>query len=257
MMTRRHDVGCATTSTIVAPPNPTGHYVVRIDGYSQTKARVAAGDYVGSLGFTVGGHAWKIRYYHYTRGPVDVKARFVFSLLDRDGEPVPSHTYTSEETLFSNPSRVFGSSRFISHDDLEKSGHLIGGERFAVRCDVTVMKGVEVRAGPPPSSLGAAEASALRRKLDTGRGEDVRFRAGGKTFTRRSPELEAILCSRRGGGGGGGGCFFTRMITRRWRIIEVDDDMDAAAFRALLHASFTRTRCRRWHSETCRPWRRT
>uniref|UniRef100_A0A0D3HP63 Uncharacterized protein n=1 Tax=Oryza barthii TaxID=65489 RepID=A0A0D3HP63_9ORYZ len=35
------------------------------------------------------------------------------------------------------------------HDELERSGHL-AGDRFAVRCDVTVMRATELRVEPEP-----------------------------------------------------------------------------------------------------------
>ncbi|EEE52415.1 hypothetical protein OsJ_34528 [Oryza sativa Japonica Group] len=52
-----------STSTIVATTKPTGHHILKIDGYSRTKAMVAAGDSIDSSRFHAGDHAWRIRYY--------------------------------------------------------------------------------------------------------------------------------------------------------------------------------------------------
>uniref|UniRef100_A0A0E0RAX7 BTB domain-containing protein n=1 Tax=Oryza rufipogon TaxID=4529 RepID=A0A0E0RAX7_ORYRU len=272
MMTRRQDAyyRYPTTSTIVASaPMPTGHHVLRIDGYSLTKAKFAAGEECDeSCSFVVGGHAWRIRYYpngavvsgsggvvslmlsldHQPGGAAlpaaVVKARFAFSLLDMDGEPVPSRTYASDGVVsFSaNSSSTFGAERFIGHGELEASGHL-AGDRLAVRCDVTVVKDIAVvkRDGPPTmSTLCPVEQDMFRCLLDTGDDADVAFRAaGGETIAahrrvleRRAPEL-AKLCRRRGDAS----CFMG-LVGRH--IIDVDD-MDAAAFKALLHFVYTDT----------------
>ncbi|BAT14944.1 Os11g0630900, partial [Oryza sativa Japonica Group] len=98
-----------STSTIVAAAKPTGHHILKIDGYSRTKAMVAAGDSIDSCRFHVGDHAWRIRYYPNGtdrsnqnpdaisvmlelqdataaagRNGAAVKAQFVFSLLDEE-----------------------------------------------------------------------------------------------------------------------------------------------------------------------------
>uniref|UniRef100_A0A0E0F7N1 BTB domain-containing protein n=1 Tax=Oryza meridionalis TaxID=40149 RepID=A0A0E0F7N1_9ORYZ len=270
MMTRRQDAyyRYPTTSTIVASaPMPTGHHVLRIDGYSLTKAKFAAGEECDeSCSFVVGGHAWRIRYYpngavvsgsggfvslmlsldHQPGAALPaavVKARFAFSLLDMDGEPVPSRTYASDGVVsFSaNSSSTFGAERFIGHGELEASGHLTG-DRLAFRCDVAVVKDIAVvkRDGPPTmSTLCPVEHDMFRCLLDTGDDADVAFRAaGGETIAahrrvleRRAPEL-AKLCRRRGGAS----CFMGLV----GRHIDVGD-MDAAAFKALLHFVYTDT----------------
>ncbi|KAF0897311.1 hypothetical protein E2562_035619 [Oryza meyeriana var. granulata] len=165
-----------------------------------------------------------------------VKAQFVFSLLDQHGEPVRSRTRRSKVHSFHSPKGILGYKKFISHDDLEKSGHLTD-DRFAVQCDVIVMKGIELRF--EPASLAVPEPDLHRhlgRLLSTGDGADVTFKAGGETFAAhrcvlaaRSPVFKAELYP--------GG--FLRPAAAG-RCVDVDD-LDAGAFRALLHFVYTDT----------------
>nr|USI01029.1 Bric-a-Brac, Tramtrack, Broad Complex BTB domain with Meprin and TRAF Homology MATH domain MBTB66 [Oryza sativa Japonica Group] len=262
-----------STSTIVATTKPTGHHILKIDGYSRTKAMVAAGDSIDSSRFHAGDHAWRIRYYpngtdrsnqnpdaisvmlelqdaaagrnNGAAAAAAVKAKFVFRLLNKDGEPVPSRTYRSSVHSFpsSDGFKNWGFLRFITHGDLEKSGHL-ADDGFAVRCDVTVMGGIELRV-EPASSLAVPEPDMHRhlgRLLSAGDGADVTFRvAGGEAFTAhrcvlaaRSPVFKAELYSRGG--------FLRPAAAGRpgTRVIDVDD-MDAGAFGALLHFVYTDT----------------
>uniref|UniRef100_A0A0E0BLF3 BTB domain-containing protein n=1 Tax=Oryza glumipatula TaxID=40148 RepID=A0A0E0BLF3_9ORYZ len=261
-----------STSTIVATTKPTGHHILKIDGYSRTKAMVAAGDSIDSSRFHAGDHAWRIRYYpngtdRSNQNPdaisvmlelqdaaagrnngaaaAAVKAKFVFRLLNKDGEPVPSRTYRSSVHSFpsSDGFKNWGFLRFITHGDLEKSGHL-ADDGFAVRCDVTVMGGIELRV-EPASSLAVPEPDMHRhlgRLLSAGDGADVTFRvAGGEAFAAhrcvlaaRSPVFKAELYSRGG--------FLRPAAAGRpgTRVIDVDD-MDAGAFGALLHFVYTDT----------------
>uniref|UniRef100_A0A0E0RB69 BTB domain-containing protein n=1 Tax=Oryza rufipogon TaxID=4529 RepID=A0A0E0RB69_ORYRU len=262
-----------STSTIVATTKPTGHHILKIDGYSRTKAMVAAGDSIDSSRFHAGDHAWRIRYYpngtdrsnqnpdaisvmlelqdaaagrnNGAAAAAAVKAKFVFRLLNKDGEPVPSRTYRSSVHSFpsSDGFKNWGFLRFITHGDLEKSGHL-ADDGFAVRCDVTVMGGIELRV-EPASSLAVPEPDMHRhlgRLLSAGDGADVTFRvAGGEAFAAhrcvlaaRSPVFKAELYSRGG--------FLRPAAAGRpgTRVIDVDD-MDAGAFGALLHFVYTDT----------------
>jgi speckle-type POZ protein len=86
-----------------------GSHVLRIDGYSYTK-RLGNGKSITSASFTVGGHRWCLKYYpngmneRYSdwisvylcldNTEVDeVKAKVTISLLDREGNPVPSYIH--------------------------------------------------------------------------------------------------------------------------------------------------------------------
>ncbi|BAH95397.1 Os11g0630900 [Oryza sativa Japonica Group] len=154
-------------------------------------------------------------------------------------------TYRSSVHSFpsSDGFKNWGFLRFITHGDLDKSEHLVD-DGFAVRCDVTVMGGIELRV-EPASLLAVPEPDLHRhlgRLLSTGDGADVTFRvAGGEAFAAhrcvlaaRSPVFRAELYSRGG--------FLRPAAAGRpeTRVVDVDD-MDAGAFRALLHFVYTDT----------------
>lgn len=151
-------------------------------------------------------------------------------------EPVASRTYGGNVHRFPSPrgSSSWGFHKFIRHDELERSGHLTG-DRFAVRCDVTVMRATELRVEPACLAVPEPDLRAhLRRLLSTGDGADVTFRVGGgETFAAhrcvlaaRSPVFKAELCGRGGAAAG--------------RCVDVDD-MGAGEFGALLHFVYTDT----------------
>lgn len=56
----------------------------------------------------------------------DVKAKFSFSLLDKNGVPVPSFSCTTAENTFKTKGFGWGVGNFIKQEDLEGSAHLIG-----------------------------------------------------------------------------------------------------------------------------------
>ena len=113
------DAASGTTSTITAE-TVTGWHVPKIERYSQTKGVVGVGNAYSSTAFPVGGHRWRIEYYldgyteavddwisfdlaldHPGAGASVVRARYVFSLLDRAGAPVPEYTKTYGVCAFS------------------------------------------------------------------------------------------------------------------------------------------------------------
>uniref|UniRef100_A0A0E0RB68 BTB domain-containing protein n=1 Tax=Oryza rufipogon TaxID=4529 RepID=A0A0E0RB68_ORYRU len=239
-----------STSTIVAAAKPTGHHILKIDGYSRTKAMVAAGDSIDSCRFHVGDHAWRIRYYpngtdRSNQNPdaisVMLELQDATAAAGRNGAAVKAHSVHSFPS--SDGFKNWGFLRFITHGDLDKSEHLVD-DGFAVRCDVTVMGGIELRV-EPASLLAVPEPDLHRhlgRLLSTGDGADVTFRvAGGEAFAAhrcvlaaRSPVFRAELYSRGG--------FLRPAAAGRpeTRVVDVDD-MDAGAFRALLHFVYTDT----------------
>jgi speckle-type POZ protein len=150
-----------TASAIVAPA-VSGSHILRIEGYSRTKG-LGNGKFIASETFSVGGHRWCLRYYpdsySFTNSDwifvslvlddttVDqVKARFKISLLDRDGNPVPSYSKHSPLCSFSSSQcrKGFGY-HLIKRSELEGSVYL-EDDVFSVRCDVTVATEIFTRA---------------------------------------------------------------------------------------------------------------
>ncbi|XBI12546.1 hypothetical protein VPH35_139403 [Triticum aestivum] len=135
-----------SASAIVAPA-VSGSHVLRIDGYSLTKG-LGNGKYIASEAFAVGGHRWRLLYYPDSLDSNDsdwisvmlhcdqaddldeVKAKFTMSLLDQHGNPCLATGYD-----------------LIKRSELEGSVYL-KGDRFSVRCDVTVAKEIFTKAIP-------------------------------------------------------------------------------------------------------------
>ncbi|CAN6361293.1 unnamed protein product [Urochloa humidicola] len=141
----------SSASTIVCR-EVTGHHRLTIAGWAPALPTTIPS--ATSKPFEVGGYTWQIAckpYRSMWRGnhvsfqlaydgwrrtdPV----KFKFTLLDRAGEPVPELSCGSTETcvVFDSDSKKFHD--FIRWKDLQDSGCL-DGDRFAVRCDVTVVK---------------------------------------------------------------------------------------------------------------------
>lgn len=152
----------------------TGWYVLKIERYSQTKGVLGVGTAFKSTVFSAGGHRWRIGYYadgydedkddcigfelflvdHPDDDEAnDVKAKFVFSLLDQAGHPVAAYTVASEVVTFSSDVPSWGIDSFIERTNLE-SAYVKDDDSFSVRCDVTVYKDSRrenlITASPPP-----------------------------------------------------------------------------------------------------------
>ncbi|KAJ1262119.1 hypothetical protein BS78_09G083000 [Paspalum vaginatum] len=199
-------------SAIVAVTE-SGQHLLKIDGYSHTKD-VPTGSDIKSRPFRVGGHNWRISYYpnglssawsgyisiflQLTNDvPDGVRTQHTFSLLDREGKPVP-YFINAGKRIFTG----WGTSAFISRDELERSAHL-QDDCFTIRCDITVMKEIQTKSidlgkavEVPPSDLHGH----LGGLLEAGEGADVMFEVDGKTFMAhrcvlmaRSPVLHAEL----------------------------------------------------------------
>jgi speckle-type POZ protein len=116
---------CNLSAAIVAGSEESS-YVIKVDGYSSIKERIKHGKYVKSIPFTVGGHNWVVRYYP-NGCPAEnlpycisvflvldsvlakgVKAKVRFSLLDKDGEAVASHSRTTDENIFPTKDSTWG-----------------------------------------------------------------------------------------------------------------------------------------------------
>ncbi|KAL6622418.1 hypothetical protein ACP70R_032297 [Stipagrostis hirtigluma subsp. patula] len=170
--------------------------------------------------------------------PVEVR----FSLLDRAGIPVTKHTRTAEACVFGGETRRRGFDDFIRWSDLEASGCL-AGDRFSVRCDVSVIRDWAEDAGAaavPPPKLH----EHLYDLLYTRKGSDVVIDVGGEAFhahrwllAMRSPAFEAELLASMaatkaddGEAPGAGAGDVPRAEIR---------DMEPSVFRALLRFMYT------------------
>ncbi|XBJ13210.1 hypothetical protein VPH35_017598 [Triticum aestivum] len=173
-------------------------YVLKVDGYSRAKELLKNGQCVTSTPFGVGGHSWVVRYFPNgghegyddfislflrleSADAEDVKAKFTFSVLDENGEPVPSYTRTARsiETFSRKGSSSRGWHDYIKRDDLDVSSHL-RDNCLNIRCDVTVMKeihGEEARV--PPSDLDRHLGDLLKNKDAA----DLTFQVGGQSIS--------------------------------------------------------------------------
>lgn len=165
-----------------------------------------------------------------------LNARLKFSLLDREGRPVPSRTQAISFQNWSTTNRrwEWSFADFITMEDLERPEYLKDGS-FTVRCDITLMPSTakaDAFVTVPPSDLHRHLGDLLACK----EGADVTFQvAGGQTFSAhrpvlaaRSPVFRAQLFGqmKEGKTAGGGG------------VIEIGD-MEAPVFSALLSFIYT------------------
>ncbi|CAO2146562.1 unnamed protein product [Urochloa humidicola] len=148
-----------------------------------------------------------------------VMARVAISLLDWDGQPVPSCTHVSKrpKTLSKGWSEKH-ISKFIKRKALEKSPYLFK-DCFRVRCDITVITKSSVAPTrpvvvvPPPDNIAVSKKAAKKEEdaaperfvvvpppnmhhhlahlLSSGEGADVTIEADGEMFRAHSSILAA------------------------------------------------------------------
>ncbi|XP_047085986.1 BTB/POZ and MATH domain-containing protein 2-like [Lolium rigidum] len=239
-----------SASSIVAG-TISGYHTLKISCYLRTKQETPNGQHIDSRPFQVGGCKWRVRYYPNGNKSKDidfislylslddtlaegetVKAGINFSLLDKDGKPVPSYTFLTTETRdFSVGRTCWGLERFIERAELEKSEHL-KEDSFTVKVDVTIMGQCRALETPlivvPPSDMHRHFGDLLSSKA----GVDVEFRVGGETFSAhrsvlaaRSPVFRAQL--------------FGPMKESTTASAIGIDDMEAQVFNALLSFMYT------------------
>ncbi|XP_047085959.1 BTB/POZ and MATH domain-containing protein 1-like [Lolium rigidum] len=226
-----------------------GYHTLKIVGYSHTKD-VPNGKWIDSCPFRVGGRTWHVRYYPNGEDSKNidcisfflkldgtlaegetVKAGFKFSLLDQDGEPVPSYTTSAETRDFSVHPKTWGFNRFIRRVELEKSEYL-KDDSFTVNVGVTIMSQCRALENTPivvlPSDMHRDFGDLLSSKAIV----DVEFLVGGETFSAhrsvlaaRSPVFRAEFLSP----------MKESTATGPIRI----DDMEAQVFKALLTFMYT------------------
>ncbi|KAF7056159.1 hypothetical protein CFC21_063595 [Triticum aestivum] len=240
-----------STSAIIARA-VSGHHLLKIDGYSQTKV-VTVASYIQSCTFDVGGHSWRINYYPngFRSDSTDYISVFIqlvsvsrdlpvvpilqgisaqgsLSLLDRDGKPVPSYTHTFNRS-FKTSEGSWGWYSYITRSALENSGYL-KDDNFTLRCDITV---TELRV---EETEDCDFADLLWKK----EGADVAFEVDGETLTAhrwvlaaRSPILKAAVRAELLGE-------LERERNTPIATVRIDN-MEAKVFKALLHYIYTDT----------------
>ncbi|KAF7097844.1 hypothetical protein CFC21_099629 [Triticum aestivum] len=112
-----------SASAIVAPVVESGSHILRIDGYSRTKG-LGKGEFMASETFAAGG---------------SLEAKYTISLLDQDGNLVPSYSDTGQDTFEAGSDDGSWGFDLIKRSELEESVYL-KDDVFFVRCDVTVFK---------------------------------------------------------------------------------------------------------------------
>ncbi|RLN15716.1 hypothetical protein C2845_PM02G13040 [Panicum miliaceum] len=197
------DLSGTLSASAIVGGTVTGHHLLHIDCYSQTKAELPTGQCIKSCPFSAGGRSWRISYFpnankssaaeyisvlvyldHSVAQPV--KARVRISLLGQAGEPVPSHSKITEVHDFCTASSDFGYSEFIKRAWLEESEHL-KVDRFTIRCDVIVItKELSAEERRPQFPLVVVPPSNLHQNLGdllaSKEGADVAFLVAGETF---------------------------------------------------------------------------
>ncbi|CAO2149722.1 unnamed protein product [Urochloa humidicola] len=201
----------------------------------------------------IGGYDWQCNYAtNYSRGTVSlilllphdnirdpINARFKFSLLDREGRPVPSSTRASSFQNWSTQHRwEWICDDFITKEDLEQPEYRLDDAygSFTVRFDIALKpfkaKGTDAFVTVPPSDLH----HHLGNLLECKEGTDVTFHvAGGDMFpahrcvlAARSPVFRAQLF---------GGMKESKQTESG--VIVAIEDMEAQVFSSLLHFCYT------------------
>uniref|UniRef100_A0A0E0M7U5 BTB domain-containing protein n=1 Tax=Oryza punctata TaxID=4537 RepID=A0A0E0M7U5_ORYPU len=110
-----------------------------------------------------------------------VKAQAIFSLLDIEGNPVSSYTFTTSVVNFSEK-KSWGYKNFIKRESLENPQYL-KDDCFSIRIDLAVLTDYRTEETPltgvvPPSDMHRHYGHLLLSK----EGVDVEFQVGNKTF---------------------------------------------------------------------------
>ncbi|XP_037438532.1 BTB/POZ and MATH domain-containing protein 1-like [Triticum dicoccoides] len=220
-------------------------YVLKIDGYSMANALLKNGECMTSAPFSVGGHNWVVRYYPngYPKHcdnyislyvqleaadaeDVKAKAKLKLSVLDKNGNPVPSYSRTIPLHTFSRRAPDRGYHDFIHKAGLEVSPHL-RDDCLTIRCDVTVVKDIDQEARIPPSDLHRH----LGDLLQSNDGADLTFQVGGRTF----PAHRCVLTARSSVFKAG---LLGALVESSCSTIEIRD-MEPDVFEYLLHFIYT------------------
>ncbi|KAL6907741.1 hypothetical protein ACP4OV_001911 [Aristida adscensionis] len=237
-----------STSAIVSEAVE-GSHVLKVQGYSRIK-KLGNDLYIQSERFEVGGHRWFIKYYPDGHGASNagwislflainpdqsnaaVEASVKFSLIDDQGEPVPSYCKSSSVIrTFTSTNSCWGYLKFMEKKTLEESTHL-KDDVFRLRCDIKIWKEIRTEAITqyvvvPPSDMH----QQLGRLLSTKNRADVTFEVAGETFHAHSLLLAArssVFMAE----------LYGPMKENTMANIRVDD-MEPRVFKALLEFIYT------------------
>lgn len=242
-----------TTASTCAAETARGRHTFKIVGYSMHKG-LAAGKFIRSATFYVGGHGWSIRFYPNGHAGEDGNNGFICVYLElmtekSTGEVQVAYDIrlvdqlTGESKVWFNPvtlraftgqTSAWGARTFIRRTELEASTYL-REDRIVIECNVTVivpklesktqLTTCEIQA--PPSDLSVDFGKLLK----TEEGADVVFKVQEESFrahrivlAARSPVFKAELYGPFG--------------DKNRRVILVED-MHPDVFRALLHFIYT------------------
>ncbi|XP_048526956.1 BTB/POZ and MATH domain-containing protein 2-like [Triticum urartu] len=218
--------------------------ILKVDGYSRARTLLKNDEYLTSPPFSVGGHNWAVTYYpngselcpdyisiflHLRSAHAEgVKANFTFSLLDENGEPVPSYTRNHGTHTFSRKAPNWGNHNLMKKAKLERSEHL-KDDCLTIRCDVTIMTEIlgeeETRASPDDLHRHLGDL------LESKDAADLTFQVGGEEF----PAHRCVLVAR-------SSVFKAELLGAMEEssssAIKIYD-MDPDVFKALLHFIYT------------------
>jgi speckle-type POZ protein len=242
----------SVSASAIVGGSASGYHVLGIRGYSSIKVAFPNGKHFDSLPFRVAGHTWFIRYFPNGDSPEtadhislylhlkdqlergdELMVQFMISFMDQVEKQKPAFVGSLEARRFGT-NGWWGYKEFIKKESLEQSERL-KDDCFSIRCDIIVT-------GLPRAEAAAAFAVAVpplelpqhfSALLLGGKGADVRFLVGDKTFAAhrcvlaaRSPVFDALLFGPMKEG---------TSTENRIRI----DDMAAQVFRTLLHFIYT------------------
>ncbi|CAO2146554.1 unnamed protein product [Urochloa humidicola] len=238
-----------SSSSILSVETAIGRQEFKVEGYSRYKG-LAIGKAIYSGEFRVGGHCWKIVYYpsgfrkesadwicfglhqHLPAGDDDreeVKVEFTLSLLDKDGQPVPSHKSPDGHCIciFSSRQRCcWGFGQFIKREDFDSL--YLKDDYFCIRCDMTVVLETREESVVPPLEMHQHLGDLLDSKI----GVDITFDVGSETFVAHKNILAArspVFMAEFFGGP------MKESVASRVRI----HDMEPRVFKAMLHFIYT------------------
>jgi speckle-type POZ protein len=222
-----------------------GYHLLVVNGYSYAKAVTHNGTAFYSLGFMVGGHRWRIKYYpkgdNWTSadslslflqlddqdvtGPL--KVRYIFSFVDELEKQDSAYVNAAPPGMFSSNAPSWGYTVFMKNNVLEKSNHL-KDDCFTIRCDLAIVTTVDIAIKVPPPSL----QQHISDLLQSNEGTDVTFKVDNETFVAH----RCVLAAR--------SAVFKAELFGPMKegtvssVIDVEE-MEACVFRALLFFVYT------------------